>query len=179
MFWMKKCPYCNEWIKSRAIRCKHCRTSLGENRYASAKKKADDGIQYLQNGFAKINSECQKIEEKMKLKTGFVFIKHQYSGDELYYALGRIESFVEKMSTDLDEWESVGKLNQQVRFLFNQKAEETCHRLESLHYLIEQREATWWEKVSVIFKRIIEMLIPFIPLDMIIGKAKLNLDSAA
>jgi hypothetical protein len=181
MLFRINCPYCKEKIKRSAVRCKHCQASLGGDGDATVRQNEEDikGIQYLENGFSKIYSECEKIEEKMKLQTGFVFIKHQYSSDELCYAVSRIESFVEKMRDDLDEWESVSKLSGHVRFLFNKKAEEAYGRLESLHYLIEQREPTWWEKVKGIVKRIVEKLLSIFPLDMIAGKIKENMIAAA
>jgi hypothetical protein len=178
MFSRTKCPYCKEKIHKGAMLCKHCQTSLEWNQNASTQQ-TDVGIRHLQNGFAKINSECETIEKKMKLQTGFVFIKHLYSSDELLYALSKIESFVERMRDDLDEWESMSKSSQQIRFLFNQKANETYHRLESLHSLIEQREPTWWEKVKSIFKRIVDKLLSIFPLEMIARKAMGNVLAAA
>jgi hypothetical protein len=175
---LKKCPYCKELIKEEAIRCKHCHANLEENANAPVQK-TDEGIRYLQNGFEKINSECETIEEKMKLRTGFVFVKHQYSSDELFYAITKIESFVEKMKDDLNALEAANNSSWQVRFQFNIKAEETYHRLESLHSLIEQREPTWWEKVKVILKRIFAKLLSIFPLEMMTGKVVGNLLAAA
>ena len=175
---MKKCPYCKELIKKGAVRCKHCKASLEENGNAAAQQ-TDEGIQYLKNGFEKINSECNAIEEKMKMQTGFVFVKHLYSGDELCYALSRIETFVEKMGDDLDELEAANNLSQQARFLFSKKAEEVCQRLASLHFLIAQREPTWWEKVKSILKRIVQKLLSIFPLEAMLGKAMEGMFAAA
>jgi len=175
---LKKCPYCKEFIKEGAIRCKHCHANLEENANAPDQQ-TDEGIRYLQNGFEKINAECKTIEEKMKLRTGFVFVKHQYSSDELFYAIGRIESFVEEMKENLDALESASNSSRQARFQFNIKAEETYQRLESLHSLIAQREPTWWEKVKVILKRIFEKLLSIFPLEVMAGKVMGNLLAAA
>jgi hypothetical protein len=174
---IKICPYCKERIKSGAVRCKHCHANLEGNGNASARQD-DDGIRYLQNGFAKIDSECAAIEENMKLRTGLVFVKHQYSGDELINAVNQIESFVEKMRADLYGWESVNKLSQQVKSLFEEKAEEVYHRLESLCVLIEQREPTWWEKAKVIARRILEKLFSLFSI-AITEKVREKLSSAA
>ena len=175
---LKKCPYCKELIKKESIRCKHCKASLEENANAPVQQ-TDEGIRYLQNGFEKINAECKTIEEKMKLRTGFVFVKHQYSSDELFYAIGRIESFVEEMKDNLDALEAANNSSRQVKFQFNVKADETYHRLESLHSLIEQREPTWWEKVRVILKRIYAKLLSIFPLEMMTGKVVGNLLAVA
>jgi hypothetical protein len=178
MFLRTNCPYCKEKIQKGAVLCKHCQTSLEWNGNATIQQ-TDVGIRHLQNAFAKINSECETIEKKMKLQTGFVFIKHLYSSDELLYALSKIETFVEGMWDDLDEWESMSKSGQQIRSLFNQKADETFHRLESLHSLIEQREPKKKKKVKSIFKRIIDKLLSIFPLEMIAGKAIENVLAVA
>jgi hypothetical protein len=164
-----RCPYCKERIRKGAVRCKHCHAVIG-NDGNTASSTADDGFKYLQNGFAKIYSECEAIEDKIKMRTGLVFVKHQYTSDDLLEAISRIESFVEKMRDDLGEWESANKLAAQVKDLFNRKAEDVYHRLESLHVEIERREPTWWEKVSVFFSRIFEKLFTFFTFKLISGK---------
>ena len=91
MFQME-CPYCKELIKIGAVVCKHCRSNLGRN-VNDFNEANDEGILYLQNGFGKINAECYIIEDKIKSRTGFIFIKHEYSRDYLYEAIKRIESW--------------------------------------------------------------------------------------
>jgi len=167
---MKKCPYCKELIKRSAILCKHCNANLGSNENYFKQQK-DEGIRFMQNGFAKINSECDAIEEKMELRTGLVFIKYQYSSEDLFSALNRVKTYLEKMSDDLDEWVIVNKANQKVKSLFEKKAEETYQRMESLYAFIEQREPTWWEKVKEIFKWIFGKLLSYISVNMMAGKA--------
>jgi hypothetical protein len=166
MMMIIRCPYCKERIKKGAVRCKHCHSGIGQGGSSAN----DDGVKYLQNGFNKINAECDAIEDRIKARTGLVFVKHQYSSDELYEAASRIESFVEKMSGDLEMWESENKLNQQIKLHFNRKAGEVYQRLESLHYAIEEREPTWWEKVCDVFKRILSKILPFLSFKMISGK---------
>ena len=173
-----KCPYCKELIREGAIRCKHCHANLEGNGDVPTQQ-SNERIQYLKNGFKKIDSECETIEEKMKLRTGFVFVKHLYSSDELFYAISRIEAFVEEMKDELDELEAETNASQRISFLFSKKAEETYHRLESLHLLIEQREPTWWEKVKGIVKRIIDKLLSIFPLEMIARKAMETVMAAA
>ena len=165
-----KCPYCKERVKRKAVRCKHCQASINRTE-KGFENCEDEGIQYLKNGFSKINAECDTIEDKLKQRTGFVFIKHQYSADDLHDAAGRIESFVDKMRDDLEEWESENKLTAQVKQLFNKKAGDVYHRLEALHFEIERREPTWWEKVCTVFKRIMAKILPFLSLKLIAGKA--------
>ena len=55
--------------------------------------------------------------------------------------------------------------------LFNKKAEDVYHRQEALHFEIERREPTWWEKVFTVFKRIMAKILPFLSLKLIAGKA--------
>jgi hypothetical protein len=165
---IKRCPYCNEWIKRKAVLCKHCHSNIGG--YANAQPKADDeNYRYLQNGFRKIHAECDTIEENIKARTGLIFIKHQYGSEELVEALAKIESFVEKMKDDLEEWEALDRLNRQTKELFNKKAGEVYSRLELLQIEIENREPTWWETVCGFFKRIFEKLFSFLSIRLIAG----------
>jgi hypothetical protein len=158
-----RCPYCKERIKNQAVRCKHCHSSIG------AGNNHDDGIRYLQNGFAKINDECDAIEDRINTRTGFIFIHHQYSEEELWTATGRIESFAEKIRDDLEQWESFGQLSPRIRLIYNQKVEAVHERLETLHAMIQMREPTWWEKVCAVFRRIAEKLLPLLSFRLIQG----------
>jgi hypothetical protein len=166
---MVRCPYCKERIRKGAVRCKHCYSSISgtDNNFSAGN---EDGVRYLQNGFGKISAECNSIEERINERTGLIFTKHQYSSDRLIDAMEKIESYVEKMQSDLEGWESSGKLAQQTKQLFNRKAGEVYQRLESLHVLIEQRVPTWWETVCTTFKRILAKLLPFLSFKLIAGK---------
>jgi hypothetical protein len=166
-----KCPYCKEWIRKGAVLCKHCHSAIDGNGNAVSSGN-EEGIKYLQNGFNKIYAECDTIENRIKERTGFVFIKHQYSSDELIEATIRIDSFIEKMKSDIEEWEAANKLAQQVRQVFNKKAGEAYQRLESLHRMIESREPTWWEVVCDVFQRILEKLFSFFSVKLIAGKPR-------
>jgi hypothetical protein len=170
MWWLwTKCPYCGERIKKKALLCKHCHSTLKGNGKTEDRRN-EEGIAYLKNGFAKIDAECNVIEDRIKARTGFVFIRHQYTSDELLEATGRIESFLEKMRADLEDWEINDKLPQQVRLQFNRKAEEVYRRLEIIQMEIERREPTWWEKVRGVFMRIFEKLFSFFSFKLIAGK---------
>jgi hypothetical protein len=161
-----RCPYCKERVKKGAVRCRHCQSSIGNGIGGGN----DESVKYLQNGFNKVTAECDEIEEKINVRTGLVFTRHQYSDNELMEAAGRIESYVEKMSDDLGMWESAGKLNQQAKLYFNKRAEEIYRRLEALHFAVERRNPTWWEKVCDVFKRILEKILPFLSFKLIAGK---------
>ena len=162
-----KCPYCKERIRKDAVRCKHCHSIIG-----TAIPVNDDSYKYLQNGFAKINSECESIKVKIQMCTGLIFVTHRYSIEELLEAINKIESFIDKMRADLGEWESVGKLSLQVKLIFNNKAGEVYKKLESLQLEITRREPTWWEKVQIVFRRIIEKLFTFFSYKLVTGKDK-------
>jgi hypothetical protein len=164
---MVRCPYCKERIRKGAIRCKHCHSSIGTNTDSSDVN--DGNVGYLRSAFAKINTECDAIEDRITARTGFVFTKHQYSEDELFEVAGRIESFVEKISDDLERWEATKKLSNDVKLAFNRKVGELYHRLEMMHTKIQLRNPTWWEKVCVVFKRIISKLLPFLSFRLIAG----------
>jgi hypothetical protein len=161
-----RCPYCKERIKTGAVLCKHCHSAIGADGKATVN---DDGIRYLQNGFGKVNAECDAIEQRIDARTGFVFTKHQYSDDDLLEAVMRINSFVKKMRDDLEEWEAINRLSQQVKVAFNKKAGEVQERLELIQMKIEQREPTWWEKICSVFRQIVSKLLPFLSFKLIAG----------
>jgi len=165
---MVRCPYCKERIRKGAIRCKHCHSSIGTNVDGS---NANDGnAGYLRSAFIKINNECDAIEERINARTGFVFTKHQYSEDELLEATSRIESYVEKINDDLERWEAAQKLSADVKLSFNRKASDLYRRLEIMQTKIQNRTHTFWEKVCIIFKRIILKLLPFLTFKLVAGK---------
>jgi hypothetical protein len=161
-----RCPYCKERIKKDAVRCKHCHSSIGA---VNNENGNTDDLRYLQNGFSKINQECDAIEDNIKATTGFVFVKHQYSEDELGESVERIESFVEKMQDDLDEWDAGNRLPQRTRLVFNQKAQAVYERLERIKLLIQEREPTLWEKICAVFRRIFEKLLPMFSVRLVSG----------
>jgi len=165
---MVRCPYCKERIREGAIRCKHCHSSIGTNTDSSNVN--DSNASYLRSAFAKINTECDAIEDRINARSGLVFIKHQYSDDELLEAAGRIESFIEKVSDDLDRWEVAKKLSEDAKLIFNRKAGELYQRLEMMHMKIKQRSHTWFEKVCEVFKRIISKLLPFLSIKLVTGR---------
>jgi hypothetical protein len=159
-------PYCKERIRNDAVRCKHCHSSIGTG---NSENSNTEDLRYLQNGFSKINQECDAIEGNVKAVTGFVFVKHQYSEDELGESVERIESFVEKMRDDLDRWDAENKLPQRTRLVFDQKAQAVYERLERINRLIQEREPTLWEKICAVFQRIFEKLLPMFSVRFVSG----------
>jgi hypothetical protein len=158
-----RCPYCKERVKKGALRCKHCHAGIGGT------EAGGDGVGYLQNGFDKINSECDAIEDKINVRTGIIFIRHQYTADELWQMCGRIESFAEKIRDDIEQWDAAGQLPQHIKLIYNHKAEDVHERLEMIAATIEQREPTLWEKVCSFFKRITAKLLPLFNFKLVSG----------
>jgi hypothetical protein len=164
---MVRCPYCKERIRKGAIRCKHCHSSIGTN--TDSLDVNDGNAGYLRSAFARINTECEAIEKRIAARTGFVFTRHRYSDDELYEAAGRIESFVEKVSDDLDRWEVAKKLSDDVKLVFSRKASELYQRLEMIHMKIQQRRSTLWETICTVFRRILSKILPFLSFKLVTG----------
>jgi hypothetical protein len=157
-----RCPYCKERIKNKAVRCKHCHAGIGGNNQ-------EDSIRYLQNRFAKIDAECDTIEDRINARAGVIFVRHQYTADELWQMCGKIESFAGKIKDDIDQWDAAGQLSQRIRLVYNQKAESVHERLGMIAAAIEQREPTLWEKICSVFKRIIEKLLPMLSVRLVSG----------
>jgi ATP-dependent Lon protease len=168
LFWTN-CPHCGGLVSKKAVLCKHCQSTLS-GKSKKADRFSEECIAYLKNGFSKIEAECDVIEDRIKARTGFIFIRHQYSCEDLLEATKRIESFIGKMRDDLDEWESRNKLTEQVKFHFNRNAQEVYRRLEFIETEIERREPTWWEKVRTVIQRIFEKLFSIFSFKLIAGK---------
>jgi hypothetical protein len=129
-------------------------------------------MRYLKNGFAKIDKECDAMEGKINARIGIVFVRHQYSEDELRRAAGRIESIAEKIRDDIERWEAANQLSERIELLYNQMADAAHERLEELCGMIERRAPTVWEKVCSVFIRIVEKLLPMISFRLIPGFKK-------
>jgi hypothetical protein len=160
-----RCPQCKERVREGATRCKHCHAAIGNNNPEGS----NESIRYLQNGFAKISAECDAIEDKIKVTTGFIFVRHQHTDDELFQAVSRVESFAGKIGDDLEQWESNNQLSQRIRLIYNQQAESVYCRLERISAMIQEREPTLWEKVCSVFKRILEKLLPIFSFKFVSG----------
>jgi hypothetical protein len=173
MFMIKRCPYCHEWVKKRAVVCKHCKSKIGEAKTSSVND--DEVIRFIQNGFAKVQAECHKLEASITARKGFVFTTYAFGEDELMEAACRIDSWCEKIRSDLENWDAKGSLSDKARFAYNEQAEEAQDFLERIAEKIQERKPTWWEKVSNFFKTILSKLLPFLSLKVIAGSKKPSL----
>jgi hypothetical protein len=129
-------------------------------------------MRYLKNGFAKIDKECDAMESKINARIGRVFVRHQYSEEELRWAADRIESIAEKIRDDIERWETANQLSERIELLYNQMADASHERLSELCCMIERRVPTVWEKVCSVFTRIVEKLLPMISFRFISGFKK-------
>jgi hypothetical protein len=163
---MIRCPLCKEEIRDDAIKCKHCHSFL---------KDSEEGVEYLRNGFGKINDECDALEEKVNMLIGIIFVRHKYSVEALLESdhFSKIESFAGKIRTDFETWAATNKLSYRLEILYNHHIEALQARIDRITAKIKQREPTIWEKVCSAFMRLsrilVEKLLPFIPGKLLIG----------
>jgi hypothetical protein len=168
-----RCPYCKERIKRKALICKHCHADLTKSPEEQRKQDDEGTMRYLQNGFNKVNSELDKLEEKVEAKTGILmFTTHTYSEDDLMMHASRIESFIEKIRSDLEMWNSSRPLSDRIQFAYSEYAEESSDRLNDVSCRIQERTPTIWERVGGFFKMIASKLLPLFSFRLIAGKPK-------
>jgi hypothetical protein len=129
-------------------------------------------MRYLKNGFAKIDKECGAMEGKINARIGMVFVRHQYSEEELRRAADRIESIAEKIRDDIERWDAASQLSERIELFYNRVTDAAHERLGELCGMIERCAPTVWEKVCSVFTRIVEKLLPMISFRLIPGFKK-------
>lgn len=155
-----RCPMCKERIRKDAIKCRHCHSILDDS------LNVRDGLSYLENGFAKIEEECDALEEKVNIVIGAVFKRHKYSADDLLGSghIDKIKSFAGKIKDDVDRWEEAGQLSFRLRLLYNEKAQAVQARVSTINRMIQEREPTLWEKIGEAFTRLYKAILELLPL---------------
>jgi hypothetical protein len=155
-----RCPFCHERIKKGAVKCKHCHSVLDDS------QDVKDGMNYLKNGFAKIEETLDGIEAKVNVITGMVFRHHKYSASDLINSadINKVKAFAGKIKDDVERWESAGQLTFRLKLLYNQKSQELQDRLAKINRMIQEREPTVWEKVGSFFRQLFSIVLEVLPL---------------
>ena len=159
-----KCPLCKERIKRNAVTCHFCGTVVDQK---------TERIQYIKNGFDKIEVECGNLEKRITAVKGFIISWHKFSEKTLYEYLEKIKAFAMKIRSDVDSRKDKKSQQETILLFYNEKVKRLQERLEQLEDLIEWRHPTTWERVRDNFKEffilIVEKLLPFITLGTRIG----------
>jgi hypothetical protein len=143
---MKRCKVCYGWISSKATRCKHCNSSVNEDKKASE----NEFINYINSGFSAIERECAMFDAKVEQMKGSVFLHHEYSEEDLVYSshIKNIKAIANKMGSEIAAWEAKGVLSENVRKYY----ENTMNILrQKMNYMLEKvkfRRKTAWDNVS-------------------------------
>jgi hypothetical protein len=142
------------------VKCKHCLSILDDS------ENAKDGLGYIRNGFARINDECDELEEKVSVIIGAIFKRHKYSVDCLLQSdhLTKIKSYAGKIKDDVERWEASNQLSFHNRLVYNENAQAIHDRVERIIAMIHQREPTLWEKIGGVFIRLWKLVIELLPL---------------
>jgi hypothetical protein len=113
-----------------------------------------------------MHQECGLLEGKIGLLTGFIFVRHQYTAEELLQSehLSRIESYAGKIKDDVERWESAHQLPFRVRMVYNENAMAIQSRISRTIARIKEREPTLWEKVCGVFTRLLAAVTKLLPL---------------
>jgi hypothetical protein len=154
-----RCPFCKERIKKGAKKCKHCHSIFDDSQNAKG------GLSYLENGFAKIEEECDALEEKVNIIIGAIFKRHKYSEDDLLSSghMDKIKSFAGKISDDVNRWEEAGQFSFRLRLLYNENAQAVQSRVSIINRMIRERQPTLSEKVGEAFTRLYKTILKLLP----------------
>jgi hypothetical protein len=139
-----KCIFCRFRNKEQSPKCRYCKY----NPY-----NANDGIEYVKNGFTRIFRECDTLEEKVNKLTGIMFKRHFYSSDDLLESdhFSKIESFSGKIKDDIERWGTANKLSARIYSFYNENAREVHDRMERIMHKIWNRKPTGWERLCEVF----------------------------
>jgi hypothetical protein len=171
-----KCLFCNLRNKEKSLRCRYCKHNLYN---------ANDGIEYVKNGFSRVFRECDTLEKKVNELTGAVFKRHAYTGDELLESehFNKIESFSGKIKDDIERWGTVKKLSVRIYSLYNENVREVHERLDRIIQKITNRKPTGWEKLCEVFRAffrfIKEKVLPVISFNLLPGPVKKQIPKGA
>ena len=172
-----KCPLCKEHIKRNAVKCRFCGTIVD--------KKTEE-IQYIKNGFDKIEAECSNLEKQVSKLSGFIIFWHKFSEEELLGQIEKIETFARKIKADIENWKEARKpifsiqpfKNDSVKLFYNENTRRLHERLERLQEMIQFRHPTVWERIGSVFRafyfHVVEGLLPLITGRVSLGLKRQN-----
>jgi len=153
---------CKKWIKRKTVICKYCHVIIDHG---------NKGIQFIETGFSKIENECKELERNISIKIGFAIRWHKYCSEDLIKHMDKIESIAGKIKDDLMNWGKANKISDEIKKLYNEKANNLYERLDLIQDLIYRRKPTGWEAFCDVFaqffKVITEKLLPFISFKLI------------
>jgi hypothetical protein len=111
---MKRCPVCFGLVNKKATKCKHCSSDLEEN---------NAYFEYINNGFALIDKECESFNQKIECVRGSLFPRHQYTEEELLHSshLDKIRAIVGKMGNDIENWQNRGSISPELKNYYEEK----------------------------------------------------------
>mgnify|MGYP000920868850 CR=1 FL=1 len=166
-----RCPVCDELIRSKARKCKHCLTIFTEDA---------DQREYLEQAFLRIERELTEFERKIERIVGWLFKRHQFTKDELRGSphIAKIDSITRKIQDDLHNWSANGMLGLRTRNTYNTNAESVHQRLDSLILRIESRRNTKSEMIGHALREfgvfLRSTLLPFLKDTVLINGRKLK-----
>lgn len=156
---MRRCPMCNERIKRKAQKCKHCLTVLNDN---------PEQLEYVESCFDEIDTELQAFSAQIDETEGIFFVRHKFSQEDLENSrhLKRIEDISQEIKDMMDSWSSSGMLSYHTGMEYNTRAAALHRQLDEIKAQIEERSPTFWEAICEFFERIVrfikKIMVPFL-----------------
>ena len=156
---MRRCPMCNERIKRKAQKCKHCLTVLSDN---------PEQLEYIGSCFDEIDSELEAFSAQIDETEGIFFVRHRFSQEDLENSrhLHRIEDLSQEIKGMIDTWSSSGMLSYRAGLEYNSRAAALHRQLDEIKAQIEARNPTFWEAICEFFERIVrfikKIVVPFL-----------------
>jgi hypothetical protein len=138
---MKRCPVCFGLVNKKATKCKHCSSELGED---------NSYYEYINNGFALIERECEAFNQMAESVKGTLFPRHQYSEEELLHSshLDKIRTIAGKMGNDVGNWQNRGAISQELKDYYDDKITILNDRFQFMIRNLKSRKYSVWERLS-------------------------------
>ncbi|MEL3908310.1 MAG: hypothetical protein P1P64_04775 [Treponemataceae bacterium] len=121
---------------------------------------------YLKKAFTRLDQKVDDLYEMLDEKKKVLFVEwHKYSAEDLYnsHTYQSIQSAIEKIGDDINNWEQNKELNFSIRNTYNANRDLLEDRVEDLNRAIMQREPTIWEKIGNFFKSFVKFIIEHLP----------------
>ena len=154
-----RCLFCGLRKKTNSMKCQFCE-------YYLEAKEIRERLAYLENGFGRVNSELDSLEQKVYLVIGLVFKRHKYTVEDLLDSsqMNLIKSLAGKIKDDISHWEAAGQLPYRLRMYYNEMAEAVQSKLRLINQTIQERKPTIWELVGGFFRRLYRAVVELLPL---------------
>ena len=163
------CPECSGRISSLADICPLCGYPLEELGFqgqgtqnpkelpAGPASEASETVQKnrFEGKFKKVFRELQIIREQTRLVSGWIFVTHQFSQEQLLKSehFVKIDSIVKKIDDDAQNWFCSESSCYTAESIYRDMRKRVLSDIAEVKKDISDRPPTWWENILVSLKQ--------------------------